>query len=43
MDEPAPDAMPYGYARPMLELLADVGGAFSDDDTDIGELSVYEE
>ncbi len=34
LDEPGPDAFPYGYG-PMLERVAAVDGAFSDDDTDI--------
>jgi hypothetical protein len=34
IDEPGPDAFPYGYG-PALERAAEVDGAFSDDDTDI--------
>lgn len=32
--EPGPDAFPYGYTH-NLERLKEIGGAFSDDDTDI--------
>jgi len=34
IDEPGPDRFPYGYG-PSLERVKEVGGAFSDDDTDI--------
>ena len=34
IDEPGPEAFPYGYG-PALERAAEVDGAFSDDDTDI--------
>jgi hypothetical protein len=34
LDEPGPDAFPYGYGE-MLERVREVDGAFSDDDTDI--------
>jgi len=34
LDEPGPDEFPYGYG-PELERARAVGGAFSDDDTDI--------
>jgi hypothetical protein len=35
IDQPGPEAMPYGFAEPMLRRVAEVDGAFSDDDTDI--------
>jgi len=34
IEEPGPDRFPYGYG-PSLERVKEVGGAFSDDDTDI--------
>ncbi len=34
LDEPGPDDFPYGFGR-TLELVKEVDGAFSDDDTDI--------
>jgi hypothetical protein len=34
IDEPGPDEFPYGY-RENIDLLKEVDGAFSDDDTDI--------
>ncbi|NNE46307.1 MAG: ADP-ribosylglycohydrolase family protein [Rhodothermales bacterium] len=34
LDEPGPDAFPYGYGE-MLDRVREVDGAFSDDDTDI--------
>jgi ADP-ribosylglycohydrolase len=35
IDQPGPDAMPYGFRPEILARLREVNGAFSDDDTDI--------
>ncbi|MEM6782404.1 MAG: ADP-ribosylglycohydrolase family protein [Bacteroidota bacterium] len=41
LERPGPDAFPYGYGS-SLDRVLDVGGAFSDDDTDIEYLSLIQ-